>query len=87
MSSKPSGPLQRGKSLGSAHASPSKKRYNARKQTSAGTKPHGHDIVVVKAAKEPDSHEKDPYLLKLKSIPMFLPIMRGTINLPGKQNV
>lgn len=43
-----------------------------------------HDIVVVKAAAAHYSPDKDPDLLKLKNIPMFLPIMRGTLNLPPR---
>lgn len=79
-----SGALQRGKSLGSANSSP-KRRFNGVRK-SAAAKSTGHDIVVVKPAKEPDSQDKDPYLLKLQNIPMFLPIMRGTINLPGMRD-
>jgi hypothetical protein len=71
--------LQRGKSLGSAGNSP-KRRFSAARKTPQTA----HNIVVVKPAKEPDSKDKDPNLLKLQSIPMFLPIMRGTLNLPGK---
>lgn len=72
--------------MGSAGNSPARKKFNAPRKipglaSKSGT---GHEIVVVKPAKEPESQEKDPYLLKLQSIPMFLPIMRGTLNLPGK---
>lgn len=41
-----------------------------------------HNIVVVKAAISDPTADKDPDLLKLQNIPMFLPIMRGTLNLP-----
>lgn len=37
---------------------------------------------MVKPAASDPSTEKDPDLVKLQSIPMFLPIMRGTLNLP-----
>lgn len=43
-----------------------------------------HNIVVVKPATAKPGADKDPDLMKLHSIPMFLPIMRGTLNLsPG----
>lgn len=83
LSSKPSGALQRGKSLGSTNSSPTRRKFSATRKSTT-TKSTGHDIVVVKPAKEPDSQDKDPYLLKLQNIPMFLPIMRGTLNLPGR---
>lgn len=41
-----------------------------------------HNIVVVKPAQADPTADKDPDLVKLQSIPMFLPIMRGTLNLP-----
>lgn len=41
-----------------------------------------HNIVVVKPALADITADKDPDLVKLQSIPMFLPIMRGTLNLP-----
>lgn len=41
-----------------------------------------HSIVVVKAAQADPTADKDPDLVRLQSIPMFLPIMRGTLNLP-----
>lgn len=78
--------LQRGKSLGSAGNSPARRKLNNSRKVSdlIGKGGTGHDIVVVKPAKEPESQDKDPFLLKLQSIPLFLPIMRGTLNLPGK---
>ncbi|KAK6637327.1 hypothetical protein RUM44_007742 [Polyplax serrata] len=80
--------FQRGKSLSSAGNSPARRKFGgARKMSELITKgATGHDIVVVKAAKEPETQDKDPYLLKLQSIPMFLPIMRGTVNLPGMRD-
>ncbi|KAG5309962.1 BORC5 protein, partial [Pseudoatta argentina] len=41
-----------------------------------------HSIVVVKSAQIDPTADKDPDIVKLQSIPMFLPIMRGTLNLP-----
>lgn len=41
-----------------------------------------HNIVVVKPAISDPTADKDPDLKKLLKIPMFLPIMRGTLNLP-----
>lgn len=41
-----------------------------------------HNIVVVKPAMQDPTADKDPDLVKLQNIPMFLPIMRGTLNLP-----
>lgn len=41
-----------------------------------------HNIVVVKPAQTDPTADKDPDIVKLQSIPMFLPIMRGTLNLP-----
>jgi hypothetical protein len=41
-----------------------------------------HNIVVVKPAQIDLTADRDPDLVKLQSIPMFLPIMRGTLNLP-----
>jgi len=38
--------------------------------------------VVVKPAQIDLTADRDPDLVKLQSIPMFLPIMRGTLNLP-----
>lgn len=41
-----------------------------------------HNIVVVKPAVTNQTADKDPDLQKLQNIPMFLPIMRGTLNIP-----
>lgn len=41
-----------------------------------------HSIVVVKSAQTDPAADKDPDLMRLQNIPMFLPIMRGTLNLP-----
>lgn len=78
--------LQRGKSFGSSVGnSPVRNRRPVTSRKPSGSKPI-HDIVVVKPGKEPENHEKDPQLQKLQSIPMFLPIMRGTLNLPGMRD-
>ncbi|EEB18992.1 hypothetical protein Phum_PHUM544550 [Pediculus humanus corporis] len=82
ISSKPSS-FHREKSFGSVNYSSSKRKFeNSRKVTESLSK--SGNIIVVKAPKEPECKEKDLFLLKLQSIPMFLPIMRGTLNLPGK---
>ncbi|XP_046384367.1 BLOC-1-related complex subunit 5 [Ischnura elegans] len=46
----------------------------------------GHNIVVVKPAVNTEPVEKDPDLVRLQSVPMFLPIMRGTLNLPAARD-
>ncbi|EFN84905.1 Loss of heterozygosity 12 chromosomal region 1 protein-like protein [Harpegnathos saltator] len=87
MTNKQSSQLYRGKSLGAAEIS--------RRKNSLGGISHGHrqksmlqqdktqhNIVVVKAAQADPTADKDPDLVRLQSIPMFLPIMRGTLNLP-----
>ncbi|XP_029045418.1 BLOC-1 related complex subunit 5 [Osmia lignaria lignaria] len=73
--------LYRGKSLGAQDIS--------RRKNSLGSNSHRkttsdkiHNIVVVKSAAADPTTDKDPDLVKLQSIPMFLPIMRGTLNLP-----
>lgn len=41
---------------------------------------HGHNIVVVRGMESNlNNTEKDPDVLRLQSIPMFLPIMRATL--------
>ncbi|XP_055699178.1 BLOC-1-related complex subunit 5 isoform X2 [Phlebotomus papatasi] len=45
-----------------------------------------HNIVVVKAAAKEGGIEKDPDILRLQSIPMFLPVMRGTLSLPANRD-
>ncbi|XP_015590662.1 BLOC-1-related complex subunit 5 [Cephus cinctus] len=73
--------LHRGKSLGGQEISRRKSSLVAighRKPLSD----KAHSIVVVKPAISDPTADKDPDLVKLQSIPMFLPIMRGTLNLP-----
>lgn len=70
--------LTRGKSFGSSEVTRRKSSLGMRKPTTGKT----HNIVVVKPAISDPDTDKDPDLLKLQSIPMFLPIMRGTLNLP-----
>ncbi|XP_058796542.1 BLOC-1-related complex subunit 5 [Phymastichus coffea] len=77
MTNKQSSQLHRGKSLGSQEA---KRKFSQKKSASDKI----HDIVVVKAAASDPSTDKDPDLIKLQNIPMFLPIMRGTLNLPPR---
>lgn len=74
------GHLQRGKSL----ASNSRKSGGViPKRQFSMNKSSAHNIVVVKPAANTEAMDKDPDLLRLQSIPMFLPIMRGTLNLPA----
>ncbi|RZF36983.1 hypothetical protein LSTR_LSTR004671 [Laodelphax striatellus] len=87
LSSKQTSHLTRGKSLGTASgliSSPdSSKRNFLKKQSSSSKAPisTAHNIVVVKPALPHETAEKDPDILRLQSVPMFLPIMRGTLNL------
>ncbi|CAB0032256.1 unnamed protein product [Trichogramma brassicae] len=74
--------LYRGKSLGSQDAARRKSSIEIGSKKIASGK--AHNIVVVKAAASDPTADKDADLLKLKSIPMFLPIMRGTVNLPPR---
>ncbi|XP_069684909.1 BLOC-1-related complex subunit 5 [Periplaneta americana] len=73
--------LQRGKSLGSSSRKSSgvipKRHFSMMNKSSA------HNIVVVKPAANAEATDKDPDLIRLQSVPMFLPIMRGTLNLPA----
>ncbi|XP_052868086.1 uncharacterized protein LOC128274038 [Anopheles cruzii] len=46
-----------------------------------------HSIVVVKSATVRDvSIEKDDDIVRLQSVPMFLPVMRGTLTLPANRD-
>lgn len=45
-----------------------------------------HNIVVVKSAVKEPCLDRDPDLLKLQSIPMFLPVMRGSLALPSSRD-
>lgn len=83
ISNKPS--LIRGKSFGSSEVTRRKSSLGLRKTTVnsvKSTSTTAHNIVVVKPAISDPDTDKDPDLVKLQSIPMFLPIMRGTLNLP-----
>uniref|UniRef100_A0A182P7M7 BLOC-1-related complex subunit 5 n=1 Tax=Anopheles epiroticus TaxID=199890 RepID=A0A182P7M7_9DIPT len=54
-----------------------------------GTAPTGgaHSIVVVKSATVRDvGIEKDDDIVRLQSVPMFLPVMRGTLTLPANRD-
>ncbi|XP_054280736.1 BLOC-1-related complex subunit 5 [Macrosteles quadrilineatus] len=87
---KQQGQLSRGKSLGATGgllSSPGR-RVGLRKATTprtAVTVP-AHNIVVVKPALAQETTDKDVDILRLQSIPMFLPIMRGTLNLPAARD-
>ncbi|KAJ1527464.1 hypothetical protein ONE63_007439 [Megalurothrips usitatus] len=91
--------LQRGRSLGGAipnlhlqsGGSANKNRHSTggiisgtQKWSQQSQRPHS--IVVVKAAADPLSLERDPDLVRLQNVPMFLPIMRGTLNLPAARD-
>ncbi|XP_053678300.1 BLOC-1-related complex subunit 5 [Anopheles nili] len=53
--------------------------------TSAGSTTHS--IVVVKSAASRDvGIEKDDDIVRLQSVPMFLPVMRGTLTLPANRD-
>ncbi|CAG9855603.1 unnamed protein product [Phyllotreta striolata] len=65
-----------------------KKPASRRIQTPKLTKNKStHNIVVVRGATPSSAAtEKDPEILRLQSIPMFLPIMRATLNLPAARD-
>ncbi|XP_021693098.1 BLOC-1-related complex subunit 5 [Aedes aegypti] len=48
---------------------------------------HAHNIVVVKSAVVKETGiEKDDDIVRLQSVPMFLPVMRGTLSLPANRD-
>lgn len=49
---------------------------------------NARNIIIVREANSSDNNliEKDPDILRLEGIPMFLPIMRATINLPAARD-
>lgn len=49
-------------------------------------KKSAHNIVVVKPATMGPNVDKDPDIIRLQNIPMFLPIMRATLNLPAARD-
>uniref|UniRef100_A0A1B6JUM5 BLOC-1-related complex subunit 5 n=1 Tax=Homalodisca liturata TaxID=320908 RepID=A0A1B6JUM5_9HEMI len=87
---KQQGQLSRGKSLGAASgllSSPGR-RVGLRKPSATRPAPPSpaHNIVVVKPAATQETADKDVDILRLQSIPMFLPIMRGTLTLPAARD-
>lgn len=53
----------------------------------AASSSHAHNIVVVKAAAVKETGiEKDDDIVRLQSVPMFLPVMRGTLSLPANRD-
>lgn len=62
----------------------SKKKIALRKPVPSKTS--AHNIVVVKNALVAPNVERDPDILRLQQIPMFLPIMRATLNLPAARD-
>ncbi|OXU22000.1 hypothetical protein TSAR_016571 [Trichomalopsis sarcophagae] len=75
--------LYRGKSLGTQETA-RRKSGGAVAHNKSAASDKAHNIVVVKPALSDPTTDKDPDLVKLKNIPMFLPIMRGTLNLPPR---
>ncbi|XP_049860935.1 BLOC-1-related complex subunit 5 [Schistocerca gregaria] len=75
--------LKRGKSLGNPVT---RKPFVPKRQLSTINKTVTNSIVVVKSATNNDSTDKDPDLIRLQMVPMFLPIMRGTLNLPAARD-
>lgn len=77
--------LYRGKSLGAQDIS--RRKNSLSSMSHSYRRPASdkiHNIVVVKPAAVDPTADKDPDLVKLQSIPMFLPIMRSTLSLhPG----
>jgi hypothetical protein len=73
--------IYRGKSL-SQESTRRKSSINIGQKTSSSDK--SHNIVVVKPGISNPTADKDPDLIKLQNIPMFLPIMRGTLHLPPR---
>ncbi|KAK9707800.1 tumor suppressor protein [Popillia japonica] len=63
-----------------------KSKVTHRKTVQKYIKKSVHNIVVVKPPISGPNVEKDPDILHLASIPMFLPIMRATLNLPAARD-
>ncbi|XP_031331645.1 BLOC-1-related complex subunit 5 [Photinus pyralis] len=63
-----------------------KAKANQRKVQQKAVKKSAHNIVVVKQAVTGPNVDKDPDIVRLQSIPMFLPIMRGTLYLPAPRD-
>ncbi|XP_017777389.1 PREDICTED: loss of heterozygosity 12 chromosomal region 1 protein homolog isoform X2 [Nicrophorus vespilloides] len=65
----------------------SKPKSSQRKLQSKNVKKTpAHNIVVVKPALSGPNTDRDPDILRLQAIPMFLPIMRATLNLPAARD-
>ncbi|XP_055608111.1 BLOC-1-related complex subunit 5 isoform X2 [Uranotaenia lowii] len=63
----------------------------SRPYSTAGSSSSGsstaHNIVVVKSAAVKETGiEKDDDIVRLQSVPMFLPVMRGTLSLPANRD-
>ncbi|GJQ79259.1 hypothetical protein Trydic_g5502 [Trypoxylus dichotomus] len=63
-----------------------KSKATQRKIVQKNVKRSAHNIVVVKPAASGPNVDKDPDIIHLASIPMFLPIMRATLNLPAARD-
>lgn len=63
-----------------------KSKGNQRKSMQRNIKKSVHNIVVVKPAVSSPNIDRDPDIVRLASIPMFLPIMRATLNLPAARD-
>ncbi|XP_065089927.1 uncharacterized protein LOC135711115 [Ochlerotatus camptorhynchus] len=58
-----------------------------RPYTSTTATNSAHNIVVVKSAAVKETGiEKDDDIVRLQSVPMFLPVMRGTLSLPANRD-
>ncbi|KAF7996890.1 hypothetical protein HCN44_002536 [Aphidius gifuensis] len=74
--------LLRGKSIATTSELTKKKQNLTSRKPIITSGKTTHNIIVVKPALSDIDTNKDPDLIKLQNIPMFLPIMRGTLNLP-----
>ncbi|XP_014255289.1 BLOC-1-related complex subunit 5 isoform X2 [Cimex lectularius] len=73
--------LARGRSLGTNALSSPRKNVLRKNPTHKA-----HNVIVVKPAAKEETADKDPDIIRLQKIPMFLPIMRGTLNLPAPRD-
>ncbi|CAO1392632.1 unnamed protein product [Diamesa serratosioi] len=63
-------------------ASTSTNRHSLKLQSTA----HDTLVVVNRAGTKDTSIDKDPDIMRLQNIPMFLPVMRGTLSLPANRD-
>lgn len=67
------------RNIGTTELARKKSNFSIKKPVTGKTT---HNIIVVKPAVSEIDADRDADLVKLRNIPMFLPIMRGTLNLP-----